>query len=113
MSAKYATTRYSTMLIFAMSFLILFTALLVVLCAAQSPADWRIRLDYRTSPLNPENSSLQYRNSPLNWQNSPLNPASPQLRSPTTGEPLGYVVPRADGGINVFAPNGQWIGVQP
>ena len=80
--------------------------------AQQTPADWRIRLDYQTSPLNPENSSLQYRNSQLNWQNSPINPASPQLRSPSTGEPLGYVVPRADGGANVFAPDGQWIGVQ-
>lgn len=81
--------------------------------AQQTPADWKTLLDYSASPLNPENSPLQPRNSPLDWRNSPINPESQQLRSPTTGEPLGYVVPRSDGGVNVFAPDGQWIGVSP
>lgn len=73
----------------------------------ESPLNWK------NSPLNYDNSPLNYRNSPLNYQNSPLNPASPQLRDPATGQSEGYVVPRPDGGINVYSPSGEWVGTVP
>ncbi len=70
-------------------------------------------LNYNNSSLNYENSSLNYNNSPLNYENSQLNPNNNRIIRNENGEGMGYVVPKDDGGANIFDFNGNRLGYVP
>lgn len=76
--------------------------------------------DWRSSPNRWENSSGNWANSPNRWENSPGN----WLNSPhrygndrilrdADGMPQGYVVPKPDGGANIFDFQGNRRGYLP
>jgi hypothetical protein len=76
--------------------------------------------DWQTSPNRWENSSGNWLNSPQRWENSPAN----WLNSPNRygndrilrdadGMPKGYIVPKQDGGANIFDFQGNRRGYLP
>lgn len=76
--------------------------------------------DWNSSPQNWENSPSNWQNSPNNWNNNPNNwDNSPQkwgndrIVRDTRGNPTGYVVPKQDGGVNMYDLKGNRTGYTP
>jgi hypothetical protein len=74
--------------------------------------------NYRCSPMNPDNSTWNWQNSPMNPDNSPLNPSnlgpfSNHSTYDNNGSQNGYIVPRENGGYNVFDSDGNRTGYNP
>ena len=74
-------------------------------------------LDYRDSPINPDNSavnpdntSIEWRNNPVNPDNSPIFPDNPRIIRDNNGNAVGYAVPKVGGGTNYFDFNGNRTG---
>jgi hypothetical protein len=61
-----------------------------------SPYNWE------NSEHNWENSGFNYDNSPMNWDNNPMNLNSDRIIRDTDGNPTGYIVPKDNGGSNIF-----------
>lgn len=72
-----------------------------------SPQNWQ------NSPQNWQNSPQNWQNSPQNWQNSPQRWGNERIIRDNAGNPTGYVVPRGDGGVNMFDLNGNRKGYVP
>jgi hypothetical protein len=51
---------------------------------------------------NLQNSQHSWENSPANWANSKHNLESNRLIRDSSGKPIGYAVPKSDGGTNYF-----------
>jgi len=71
-----------------------------------SPNNWN------NSKNNYENSENNYNNSPNNWENSVNNPDRRSICN-EEGNSIGYVVPKEDGGANIFNNEGKRIGFTP
>ena len=61
-----------------------------------SPNNWE------NSENNWENSELNYENSPMNWDNNPMNLSSERIIRAPEGNATGYIVPKENGGANIF-----------
>lgn len=72
-----------------------------------SPSNWE------NNPSNYENSPNNYRNSPNNYRNSPTRYGNPRIIRDNEGEAVGYVVPKQDGGANLFNFKGERQGYVP
>jgi len=72
-----------------------------------SPSNWD------NSPRNWENSSRNWENSPRNWDNSPSNFGNDRIIRNESGQPQGYAVPKADGGVNFYDASGNRTGYLP
>jgi sortase (surface protein transpeptidase) len=68
--------------------------------------------NYKNSKDNYENSEYNYKNSPDNWSNSQYNPERKSICN-EEGQAIGYVVPKDDGGTNIFNNEGKRIGFTP
>lgn len=68
--------------------------------------------NWDNSPSNWENSPSNWRNSPANWENSRAN-RNRWSAHDEEGRSFGYVVPRRDGGANIFSDDGERIGYIP
>ena len=82
-------------------------------------ADWD-HSAWPTSPANWDNSSANWENSPANWENHPANWdnsaakwGNPRIIRDEGGQPTGYAVPKAGGGVNFYTPTGQRTGYLP
>jgi len=69
--------------------------------------------NYKNSPHNYENSRHNYNNSPHNYENSPHKYDNNRIIRNESGEGMGYVVPKNDGGANIFDFNGNRLGYVP
>jgi hypothetical protein len=72
-----------------------------------SPNNWE------NSPNNWQNSPNNWQNSPQNWNNSPMRFGSDRIIRDENGNAAGYVVPKSDGGANIFDLNGRRRGYLP
>jgi len=72
-----------------------------------SPSNWA------NSSSNWENSPSNWANSSSNWENSPSNFGNTRITRDESGQPTGYAVPKADGGVNFYTPSGQRTGYLP
>ena len=61
-----------------------------------SPQNWK------NSPNNWDNSPHNWKNSPHNWENSPQRWGNERIIRDNSGRPQGYIVPKEDGGANIF-----------
>jgi hypothetical protein len=61
-----------------------------------SPNNWD------NSSANLQNSQHSWENSPANWANSKHNLESNRVVRDSSGKPIGYAVPKSDGGANFF-----------
>ncbi len=76
--------------------------------------DWNSHPNnWQNSPNNWDNSPNNWKNSPNNWDNSPKNWGNPRTIRDNHGNPQGYVVPRNDGGLNLFDSQGNRRGYAP
>jgi len=66
-----------------------------------SPNNWD------NSPNNWENSPNNWENSPNNWENSPNKYGNDRILRDADGNAVGYVVPKDDGGANVYNLEGE------
>jgi hypothetical protein len=69
--------------------------------------------NYKNSPYNYENSEYNYRNSPYNYDNSPMKYGNDRIIRDESGNARGYVVPKPDGGANIFDLQGNRQGYVP
>jgi hypothetical protein len=65
--------------------------------------------NYKNSENNYKNNSYNYENSPYNYKNSYFNPNRTSIVN-DDGNSVGYAVPKAGGGYNLFDNNGKRIG---
>ena len=72
-----------------------------------SPANWG------NSPANWENSQANWDNHPANWDNSSAKWGNTRIIRDEGGQPVGYAVPKASGGMNFYTPTGQRSGYLP
>ncbi len=72
-----------------------------------SPNNWE------NSKMNWENSEMNWKNSPMNYENSPMKYNNKRIIRDNQGNPEGYVVPKDDGGANVFDMDGDREGYVP
>lgn len=72
-----------------------------------SPNNWN------NSPNNWDNSPNNWNNSPNNWNNSPNRWGNERIIRDNSGNPTGYAVPKADGGVNFYDSNGNRRGYLP
>ena len=72
-----------------------------------SPNNWE------NSPNNWNNSPNNWNNSPNNWNNSPNKWGNDRIIYDNDGQPKGYVVPKENGGANVYDLNGNRRGYKP
>lgn len=92
----------------------LITAALLIWAAPTLAQDWRSSPNnWQNSPNNWENSPNNWRNSPNNWNNSPNRWGNERIIRDNHGTPQGYVVPRRDGGMNLFDFDGNRRGYTP
>lgn len=77
--------------------------------------DWKSSpYNWQNSPYNCQNSPYNYKNSPYNYNNSPYKYGNDRIIRDNQGRDTGlYVVPRNDGGANVFDRNGDRRGYLP
>ena len=61
-----------------------------------SPYNWDNSIN------NWENNPNNWQNSPNNWENNPNNWSSDRIIRDNSGNPTGYVVPKSDGGANIY-----------
>jgi hypothetical protein len=81
---------------------------------ANSPQNWQNSLNnWENNPQNWENSPQNWKNSPQNWENNPNNYGSINGIYDSDGNRIGYVVPKANGGVNYFNNNGARRAYQP
>ena len=66
--------------------------------------------NYKNSPYNYDNSQYNYKNNPYNYDNSPYNPSNDRIIRNERGQEMGYMVPKDDGGANIFDFNGNRLG---
>ncbi len=65
--------------------------------------DWKSSpYNWENSEHNWENSGFNYDNSPMNWENNPMNLNSDRIIRDADGVPSGYIVPKDNGGSNIF-----------
>ena len=57
---------------------------------------------YDSSPMNFDNNIMNYENSPMNFENSPMNYNSNRIIRNDSGDAIGYGVPKANGGMNIY-----------
>ncbi len=79
-------------------------------CAASwdsSPNNWE------NSSSNWSNSSSRWENSSSNWENSPNRWGNDRTIYESDGEAVGYAVPQADGGTNLYGLDGDREGFTP
>ena len=57
---------------------------------------------YDLSPMNFDNNIMNYENSPMNFENSPMNYNSNRIIRNDSGDAIGYGVPKANGGMNIY-----------
>jgi hypothetical protein len=69
--------------------------------------------NWKNNESNWENSGSNWNNSPQNWDNSPKNPYRENALYNEDGKSIGYVVPKEDGGSNIFTNEGKRIGFTP
>jgi hypothetical protein len=93
-----------------------FLLIVFVLCSSvsiafESKGDFQ---SWHSSPNNWENSHSRWQNSPDNWRNSPNNWRNSPLRfnnkrilRDNIGNPRGYIVPKSNGGLNVYDLEGE------
>ena len=76
-------------------------------------AQWTVE----SSPYSVQNSPYSIENSPYSIQNSPYSipntPGGANGIYGNNGQWQGYAVPRPDGGVNIFDPNGNRAGYLP
>lgn len=58
--------------------------------------------NFDNSPLNFDNSPNNFDNSPMNFKNSPMRFNNKRIIRDNSGRARGYVVPKDNGGANVF-----------
>ena len=58
--------------------------------------------NFDNSEYNFDNSKYNFNNSKYNFDNSPYNLNSDRIIRSPSGKPYGYIVPKANGGANVF-----------
>lgn len=76
--------------------------------------DWESSpLNWENSPNNWQNSPNNWQNGPNNWQNSPNRFGNERIIRDNQGQPDGYVVPRQDGGANIYNLDGTRRGYVP
>ena len=78
--------------------------LIVVLFSTTALAqDWNSSpQNWENSPSNWKNSSSNWENSPSNWQNSPQKWGNDRIIRDNRGQPTGYIVPKKNGGSNIY-----------
>lgn len=59
-------------------------------------------LNFENSKYNFDNSRYNFDNSRYNFKNSPYNLNSNRILRSPQGKPYGYIVPKVNGGSNVF-----------
>jgi len=93
----------------------LLAALLASAAAAPAAAgDWAGSPDrWENSPGNWLNSPSRWENNPHNWLNSPHRLGNERILRDPDGTPRGYVVPKPDGGANIFDFQGNRRGYVP
>lgn len=76
--------------------------------------------DWSSSPNRWENSSGNWLNNPNRWENSPANwlnnphrHGNDRILRDADGMPKGYIVPKPDGGANIFDFQGNRRGYLP
>jgi len=85
---------------------------IIVLLAIMFPIsalsqDWNSSPDnWDNSTLNWENSPIRWENSPMNWDNSTMKWGNDRIVRDNQGQPLGYVVPKKNGGANIYDADG-------
>jgi hypothetical protein len=81
---------------------------------ANSQQNWHNSPDnWQNSQQNWQNGSQKWENNPQNWDNSANNYNNANGIYDSNGNRTGYVVPRADGGVNYFNDNGDRRAYQP
>lgn len=89
---------------------ILLTSALLAFNAEIMADDWNSSPNnWNNSSQNWENSSQNWKNSPQNWDNSPSRYGNDRIIRDESGNARGYVVPKADGGLNVYDNSGNRI----
>lgn len=84
------------------------------LSTAAMAQDWNSSpQNFENSPSNFENSPSNFKNSPNNFENSPNNYGNPNIIRDNNGNASGYAVPKANGGVNFYAPDGTRRGYLP
>lgn len=82
------------------------TTLMLLLMPVGSSADvtnWDNNpMNFENSEMNFENSPMNFNNSPMNFENSPMNFNSERVIRDNSGNPLGYEVPKPNGGVNYY-----------
>jgi hypothetical protein len=93
------------------TFIVIFFFVSMPLATAQ---DWKSSpYNWKNSPYNWENSSHNWKNSPHNWNNSPMRWGNERIIRDNGGKPMGYGVPKRDGGVNFFDLKGNRRGYLP
>ena len=88
--------------------------LVIPMTASADNSAWGTSPDnWDNSPSNWANSPSNWNNSPGNWNNSPSNFGNTRIIRDESGQPTGYAVPKANGGVNLYAPSGQRTGYLP
>lgn len=81
----------------------LVVAVSLALPATAGAQDWNSSPDnWDNSPQNWDNSPHNWKNSPDNWDNSPNRWGNERIVRDSDGNPIGYAVPKTDGGVNYF-----------
>ena len=88
--------------------------LLLVVPSVAGESDWYAGPNrWENNPANWVNSPLRWENSPANWLNSPYRHGNDRILRDAEGMPKGYVVPKPDGGANIFDFEGNRRGYLP
>jgi len=91
-----------------------FILIFCVLSDISQAQDWNSNpYNWQNSPYNFNNSSNNWQNNPNNWQNSPNKWGNDRIIRDNQGNPRGYAVPKADGGVNFFDQRGNRRGYLP
>jgi hypothetical protein len=69
--------------------------------------------NWENSGKNHENTAQKWDNSPKNWDNDPRNRDSTRILYDNQGRPMGYLVPKGNGGANYFDLSGHRRGYLP
>lgn len=72
---------------------------------------WNSPGNYENSANNYENSTQNWKNSPNNYENSIHNRDRKSIFD-ESGNSIGYVVPKSNGGSNIFTNEGKRIGYE-
>lgn len=92
------------------------TAILLLMAQGSASADvtnWENNpMNFENSEMNFDNSPDNFNNSPMNFENNPMNFNSERVIRDNSGHPMGYEVPKSNGGVNYFDLQGHRRGYQ-